>query len=500
MQQCFLILLHFVPSQTPNQEELSQLLPSQWGRVHLFDLCLWFGLSDTALALAMRGVEGCILEDCHLGPFSRSSSDPLCDCQRWKTCGYCCWAFPMEKGIWMEDWDVDLIDKWGTAGAIPAAREAAATPLTGAMLDLCSRDMDLPFSVSPKAMARLLDIAILTGNQKATVNLANKCQLRPLRRWAMTWGMEDCGKAARTALWAGAILQDLMVKDPGTNEAVPFPQALFLESKLEDWQEVCHLLPRGRDLWSPKNSDNAFGNLFLEDPEHGDGLKLSLGKIRAAKDAGVDMRFLCVAACSGPLTLLDIAVLCGEQECAEACVEGGIELKSNDGTFASHKRVLRGASNIALLVEGRHGGIKHLVPFEAQTAAAAAGRASLKRFWNESSQKGIALYQMMAKMLKGKSFPMLLVQEILAFSMPVPAIIDQLDLWLHVGDWMANICGRPASVLAAADCNAANVEKPQGVQDNHEAGAPLYIVVLVFCSHRLLPRVEIASGNHSQEP
>ena len=50
--------------------------------VHLFDLCLRFGRVDTASALAMRGVEGCILEDHQdLGPFSRSVYDPLCDCE-----------------------------------------------------------------------------------------------------------------------------------------------------------------------------------------------------------------------------------------------------------------------------------------------------------------------------------------------------------------------------------------------------------------------------------
>jgi len=66
------------------QEELSQLLPSQWGMVHLFDLCLWFGHADTAWAMAMRGVEGCILEDHHLGPFSRDSPvgyGHFCHCQ-----------------------------------------------------------------------------------------------------------------------------------------------------------------------------------------------------------------------------------------------------------------------------------------------------------------------------------------------------------------------------------------------------------------------------------
>lgn len=58
------------------------------------------------------------------------------------------------------------------------------------------------------------------------------------------------------------------------------------------------------------------------------------------------------------------------------------------------------------------------------------------------------------------------------FSMPVPKIIDKLDLWEHVGGWMATICGRPASVHP--------VEEAEGMQDNCEAGALLYIEVLVL--------------------
>ena len=137
MKQCLLshCTLYSKPPKLQTQEELSQLLPSQWGMVDLFDLCLWFGHVDTALALAMRGVEGCVLEDHHLGPFSRDSSvrRGSCYCQGRDTCRYCCWAFPVDQGIWMEDWDVDLFDfndeGEPTLGAIPAAREAEATPV-----------------------------------------------------------------------------------------------------------------------------------------------------------------------------------------------------------------------------------------------------------------------------------------------------------------------------------------------------------------------------------
>ena len=316
----FLWFSVFTTPKLQNQEDLNQLLPSQWGMVHLFDLCLWFGHLDTAWALALRGVEGCVLEDHHLGPFCRDSSFRDCDCQGWDTCPYCCWAFPVDQGIWMEDWDVDL------GHAIGAAREAAATPLTRAMLDLCSRHMDLPFSGSRKTMERLLDIAILTGNQEATINLAKKCQLRPLRRWVMNWYNEDCCKAVRTALWAGADFQDLMVKDLWSGEDIPFPQALFLECKLEDWQEVRHLLPGGHDLRRPRKLHPRCGQFFLAFHEPDGCWKLSVGKIRSADDAGVDLHFFSVAvgrrndAHSAHITgffvsLLDMAIWCGQSDC-----------------------------------------------------------------------------------------------------------------------------------------------------------------------------------------
>ena len=424
----------------------------------------------------MHGVEGCVLEDHHdLGPFSTGSLDTRCICQRvgWDKCPYCCWAFPVDQGIWMEDWNEPLL------GAIPAAQMAAATPITRAMLDLCSRDVELPFSGSPKAMARLLDIAILTCNQTATVNLSKKCQLRPLRRWTLQLrNNEGCWEAAITALWAGADFQGLMVEvneQVFSNEDVPFPQALFLKSGLEDWQEIRHLLPRCHDLWSPRNLDNNLGFYLMAFPlQRG---KLSLDKIRAAEDAGVAVRFISKAVSGGSavVTLLDMAIWCGQSDCAKACVDGGIELRGDDFSLAWHKGVLRGES-----LPGVRPNL-HAAPSEAQTAAAAAACAWLKRLWkSESSQKGIVLYQMMLKMFKGRPFPMALVQETLTYSMPVPKIIDQLDLWEHVGDWMAVICGGPSSVHAVADCSTAKAEEPEGVQDNGEAGTLLDIEVLVL--------------------
>ena len=231
------------------------------------------------------------------------------------------------------------------------------------------------------------------------------------------------GGYKKAALWAGASFQDLMVK--GFGEYIPFRQALFLNSKLEDWQEIRHLLPGSHDLWRPRELDNRFGRNFLECPHGPDGgRKLSLDKIRAANDAGVALQFVSINffcedyRTDSHATLLDMAIWYGQPDCAKACVGEGIGLKGNDMTLVWHKDVLRGKS---LRLNTRVTPVLDLVPSEAQAAAAAAGRAFLKRSWKrESSQKGIVLYQMILKIFKGKSFPMVLVQEILTFSMPSP--------------------------------------------------------------------------------
>ena len=456
----------FTTPKLQTQEALSRLVPSQWGMVHLFDLCLWFGLIDTALALAMRGVEGCVLEDHQdLGPFSRDvsrSATQPCRCHGWDTCRYCCWAFPVEQGIWMEDWDECLDDYGGSAGAIAAAQKAAATPLT------CHAG-----PLQPRHWSSLQRFPEGDGTAAGHCHLDRQpesCrQLVQEEPAAAPAGMGN--GLGRWRLWAGADFRDLMVKD-GPFEDVPFPQAFFLDSKLEDWQEIRHLLPGCHDLWRPTHLDtNELGEFFLERSHvPGGGMKLSPDKIHAAEDAGLDLQFSYVEVfCDNDgtsvfVTLLDIALWCGQPDWAEACVDGGIELKGGHRTLAWHKRVLRGES-----LRG-DGSALNVVPSEAQIAAEAAGRAWLKRLWkSHSSQKGMVLYQMMLKMFKRRSFPMCLVQETLSCSMPVPKIMDQLDLWEHVGRTIT----KQAHSSTLGTC---------------------------FVFHCLLPRVEIASGNHSSEP
>ena len=80
--------------------------------------------------------------------------------------------------------------------------------------------------------------------------------------------------------------------------------------------------------------DNRLGEFFLDCPhEPEDSWQLSVGKIRSAEDAGLDLQFFSLSA-DGTfggvrVTLLDLAIWYGQPDCAEACVDGGIELKGD---------------------------------------------------------------------------------------------------------------------------------------------------------------------------
>lgn len=130
--------------------DLSQLVPSQWGPVHLFDLCISFGYQDTANAMAEAGVTGCMLEARHLGPFAWASraDDWLlcfggsCTCAGWQTCERCSFGFPLSEGAWMRDWNAELTE------ATCAARTAAARPLAARVLELLVSGTRPRFAVS----------------------------------------------------------------------------------------------------------------------------------------------------------------------------------------------------------------------------------------------------------------------------------------------------------------------------------------------------------------
>ena len=257
---------------TISQESLAELVPSQWGLVHLFDLCLWFDHTDTALALARAGVQGCVLQSYHLSdlPDGRDEQTILCygcKCRGWDTCSVCCWGFPVENGIWMKDWDVHFED------AADAAWEACESRLVGVALYYLSWDHKLPFALSDKTAARLLDIAILCGKDEAAANLAKLYTARPLRRWRghelLSGTRYPCCRwklyTISAALWAGANFRDLQVRFDEMTE-LPFLRAAPLEFNLEMWQRMDEFFPPEEDPWPSYDIMNIAEMFFWEGP------------------------------------------------------------------------------------------------------------------------------------------------------------------------------------------------------------------------------------------
>ena len=424
-------------------EELSQQVPSQWGPAHLFDLCLTFGHVDTALAMAGRGVEGCRLEADHLRrnwrqPNYYQHDDegfdppyPACKTCRnkWSTCDVCSFGFSTEQGVWMTDWDVNLED------AVEAAWEAAELPLVRATLQsLQSAKPTLPFTISPGAMTHLLDLAILTGNKEAARHCAEMVELRPLRRWhcnelvtrfqngADFRVSSNCSilffsyrievkypAVLLAALSAGSKLRSLASGFDGLD--VPLREALALE-------DFAKLLPPE----NPQEEEELdIGNFFIEIDEDTTAISLSSQRLQKARMERFPLKNVYAGGYaigidpSIPipyLSLLDLAILFGQSDCAALCASAGVEV-SEDG--------------LDILP-------KHLDADPARRPAAiAAAEAAMSRSWKSqiSGIKGITVYRLMEKL------PQLLVKHVMAFAMEVPPIVEELNLWTTAHLWSA---------------------------------------------------------------
>ena len=444
---------HILLPELPRQEMLSELVLSQWGSVRLFDLCLRFGHIDTALALALHGAEGCKLEHHHLGTARDASYAPgielQCGCRGWKTCSRCCFGFPVENGVLMKDWDAPLHK------AAEAARKATKTPLVSGILQISSRDELLPFTMSDEAAARLLDIAVLCGNSKAAANLAKTCPVRPLRRWR---GEELCRRGdlpvLAAALLAGADFQDLPVKpDPELYPDLQVPLLLWvaLGFDSEDWQQLGHFFS-STPRWPSR--DEKLGNLFLPE-EMNYHCRISTDRVRNALRSGWDLKYIWDHICGQDnepglrggwvhtAGLLDLAILSGNSDCADALATVGVELREDcfEDCLERLQRACCGESAVLNLFDTGQGLPLDCLGLgsasECQSAASAAAYASLRRsFSREGAEKGVAVCQVLTNKFR---VPMALVHDILAFSMEIPKILDHLDLWDEVTGWMPSL-------------------------------------------------------------
>ena len=368
-----------------------------------------------------------------------------CACEGLKTCSRCCFGFPMENGVWMNDWDADLND------AAAAAWKVAKTPLISSILEISSKHQTLPFAMSDEAAARLLDIAILCGNSQAAVNLAKTCSVRPLRRWSadelwlqayvqMVPDRSDRRSVFSAALLAGVDFQDLHVSVADVGVPLLLSWALCFDS--ENWQQLGHFF-KSKPWWP--SCEIELGGWFLSRGSREDGefyCWISPQKVQNALKSGWDLKYIRRKLCRWHLGyyagLLDLAILCGDSGSAEALATAGVEL--HEDCLELLKRCCCGETVVVFdFIDSNvqdddrfHVGSA----LECQSAASAAARASFRRsFKREGVEKGVALLQVMAK-FNAADIPLDLVHDILALSMEAPKILDQLDLWDEVRGWM----------------------------------------------------------------
>lgn len=507
-----------------HKEQLSQKIPSESGEVHLFDLCLTFGMDNTAFALAEAGVPGCVLEAHHLdlGSYLPSTLPtfwpplpskppavkalPLalgryrgCDCWEQETCHYCTWGFPVDQGIWMTDWNLRLLD--ARSAAIKAMRKPLVLRVMGAIMS----DIDLPFQVSQKCAARLLDIAILSGNKEAAAALARKNPVRPLRRWSISdmfgtlcpsWGVQlthynTQAAVLLAALHAGARFEDILLRWdeiegscnnlhaaplPLTAAPVPLRESLFaLGWPIEAFAD---LLPNSKSPWTP-GLPNDSGRCLCIRP-----WVVSLDRLHKARVHGIDVKDWLVVK-SSPYAIaddpshsvLDLSIIKGLTDCAAACAEMGMRVRDVELCREATVGEVWGRRlfEFGLTASAADGFIA--TQENCLCAATAAGRAALKASWRRESAKGVAMYQLFLKLAKGRSFPTWLIQQILFFSTKMPEIIEQLSLWDDVAGWQDGLVKPPPAATGATSNeahakSAAATELPETAGATSEVSAP----------------------------
>eukprot|EP00913_Durusdinium_trenchii_P029102 g27286.t1 len=210
---------------------------------------------------------------------------------------------------------------------------------------------------------------------------------------------------------------------------IPFRVAVALTGT--PWTDFVDLLPPPDTPWVPPE-ENDFGEFFLKVDKRGEiGMPyLCKDLLEIAQTAQVPlaaMRLLVRHLDDFHLSLLDCAILFGQSDCAALLATEGVEL-SHEGS--------------KLLLQF---GVLDAEPAR-WPAAMAAAHAALSKVWkSEIAAKGIAIYQLMKKLSKGRPFPASLVDEVAAFSMDVPKIIEDLDLCQEASAWYKSSQVSPVS-------------------------------------------------------
>ena len=412
----------------------SEDLLTREGGWHLFDMCLLFGHVDVAWAMAEAGTKGCVLEDCHLGPYAEGlcwedeggGGDPPVWTDDWPPARPNLWRLPSTQGIRMKDSD------YQAEKAEEAAQEASERPLFMRILECYRAGLEPPFAVSDSAMARLLDITLFIGDQNAASMLAGLTRVRPMRfqrTLALDWFFFELpspfeGLTLRrqgpllAALAAGANFEAERIDGCTLREALVFGGA--------EWKDFAHLVPDEDVLEDDCWPDGFFYGSFTEGDRSSWTWTLSSATLWQCKLAELALEQIEVQ-CSilqeddldpeqpAPwqsdrrqevlqFSLLDVAILQGQPESAVICAAAGVGVKALQMLSYNDKSQLH--------LRGRQGDwiSVPLAPMaDRRDAACHAARTALR----------LALRRLLGRVLC-KVSPAELVPRILAFAMEEP--------------------------------------------------------------------------------
>ncbi|CAE7216461.1 unnamed protein product, partial [Symbiodinium necroappetens] len=444
----------------------ADLLSQEVDGKHLFDWCCHFGHQSTAAAMVSFGVQGCVFKGprslprhCS-GPVTRReprSTDvftalPTCHCRGRSTCKTCGWAFPEQKGIWVEQWDASLQE------AKNAAKSAATIPVVRALLEAFRSQAAVDGIATAEGMAYLLDVAILIGDAELARCCAKHCTRLPLRRWRgeeLVRIMEDNlllraeireKDVLVAALAAGLELEHLKLDGAGR---VSLAEAIVLSADAELWHRVEDLQLQLGPWPAHDEVYNTMAEFLLD--RSADQNSLSSERLHRAERAGLALTSFRVQVffdCQGcgssyfqkPFSLLDLAIFFGQSDCAELC--GSMDIEATKVTLPASLEAMPiewedvdtcfscGCTSFGITDDTDFTDWAESIASlpERQAAAAEALRTALQASHRKTaSSAGFGLFQAMRCWARGKSVPISLVNLVLTFAAKRPSLLQALE-------------------------------------------------------------------------
>ena len=424
---------------------------------HLFDLCCHFGHESTAAAMISYRVPGCVFEGPHSlqpppavePPEPQAVLHGVCECVDWNTCRRCCWGMSdEERGLWMEDWDASVQD------AKSAAESSAAKPLVRALLEAFRSQAAVDRIATAEGMAYLLDVAILIGDAELARCCAKHCTHLPLRRWRR----DELVSIIQDVPFLRAVIQekDVLIAALATglelehlhflgHIPVSLAEAIVLSPDAELWHRVQGLqLQLGP--WPAHREGNQLACFLLE--RSGDQVRLSSERLHRAQRAGLALssfrawvpfrcqRRHCGAKNYPAFSLLDLAVLLGQSDCARLC--GPMDIEATKVTLKASLEAMPlvweeelpcHMCRVCTWFRISDDWAESSAPLpERQAAAAEALRTALQASRRKTAgSAGFGLLQAMRSWARAKSMPVALVNLVLAFAAERPALLQALE-------------------------------------------------------------------------